>query len=166
MTTEINVQNFGKVTTQQLHQLIKQDKVSLDFDVIILMVGGLELLSSTGTQLIQGIEQLVLTLRNRSPKAWILVSTLLYRPRDETVLKEKIDVTNQLMDDVVKKLALVRCKVFIIRCHKVLVSTSDDKLLRPIHVYFQDGFFPSKLSGSLLAKFMVRCAKLVYKSRG
>lgn len=164
MTPDIIVQCFGKVTVAELRQLLKQGKIQLNYHIIILMVGGLQVLTTPLGEIVDGIEQLILSVRNKNTGAVMLVSTLLYRPKDETLLKERLDVINDLLDQMVTKLAKVGCKVFLIRSHRVLLSTSDDKLLRPIHVYFQDGFFPSKLSGSLLARFMLRCAKLVYDS--
>lgn len=155
------VQNFGRASPQDIVKLMKDKQVDLNFDVLVIMVGGTHLLAQSEQQLVEGIEQMILTARNKNPRAWILVSTLMYRPRDETVLKGKIDVINEMLYPTVTGLAKVGCRAFVIGVHKVLMSKIDGKLRRPIHVYFQDGFFPSKSSGTLIVRFIVRCARVV-----
>lgn len=164
MSSHITVQNRGKATLAEMVRQLKQKEIDLEYDVVVFLAGGLQILNTPIAEIVQSLEQMVLTVRNQAPNSYILVSTLLYRPRDDTLLKERIDVVNSWLEQMVVKLAKVGCRVFLISSHKVLVSLDDQKLIRPIHVYFQDGFFPSKSSGTLLASFICKCAVLVVQT--
>lgn len=142
--------------------MVKAGTVNLEYKAIIILVGGFQLLSHTAEKIVEGIEALLLTFRNKAPGSWLLVSTLLYRPRDETLSKSKIDQVNQRLFLLVKKLSLVGCKCVLIRTHQALVSPLDNKILRPIHVYFEEGLIPSKQAAYLLVRYFVVCTLQVF----
>lgn len=158
ISPSVTVQCFGNMLSGELRQQIRADRVNLQYSVIVVVVGGLQLMTHTAEQIIEGIEQLILTLRNRAPKAWILLSTLLYRPSDETLSKTKIDIVNAKLVTLTQQLAGVGCKCVTVKSHLALVSPLDNKLLRPLHVYFEDGLIPSKQAAYLLVPYFVVCA--------
>lgn len=166
VSASVTVQPCGRVSAWDLRSRIKKGEVDLNYDVVVLLVGGFQLMSHSAVQIAEGVEGLLLTLRNKIPGTWILVSTLLYRPRDETLSKIKIDRVNKLLRDVVQKLSLVGCKCVLVRAHNALVSPVDNKLLRPIHVYYEDGLIPSRQAAYLLVRFFIVCALEVYGPSG
>lgn len=158
ISDSVVVQPQGRVSSWELRKRIKEGHVDLNYPVIVILVGGYQILTQSSVQIVDGVESLLLTLRNKASSAWILLSTVLYRPKDETLSKAKIDQVNHLLMERVQKLSAVGCRCMLIRTHQVLVSPRDNKILRPIHVYFQDGLIPSKQAGYLLIRYFVVCA--------
>lgn len=157
----MSVQNCGRITPWELRRKIKAEEVDINFPAIVVLVGGFQLLSHSAERIAEGVENLLLTLRNKAPNTWVLLSTLLYRPRDETLSKIKIDQVNQRLFLLVKKLSLVGCKCLLIRTHQALVSPVDNKILRPIHVYFEEGLIPSRQAAYLIVRYFVVCVKQI-----
>lgn len=152
------IQNFGKISSWQLMHLIKQGKVDLEYPLIFVVVGGHQVMSEPAEKIVDGIKEVILKLRARASESWVAISTLLYQPRDETLSKIKIDLVNNRIREAVQDLSKVGCRCVLVRAHHALVSPVDNKLLRPIHVYFENGLIPSKQAAYLLVRYFVACA--------
>lgn len=157
ISSSVIIQACGNLTARELRQKVKRDELQLQYSVIVIVIGGFQLMTQSVQQILDEIQQLLLTLRNKVGSSWIVVSTLMYRPRDELISKAKIDTINQGSVVLTNQLASVGCKCVTVKAHMALVSPLDNKLLRPIHVYFEDGLIPSKQAAYLLVRYFVVC---------
>lgn len=146
VSTSVIVQQFGNISAWELRKKIRDKSVNLQYPLIIILVGGFQIMSHTVDQIVEGVKAVILAVRARVTGSWIGVSTLLYRPGDETMSKSKIDAVNAQLKQLVQEFANVGCKCVLIRSHSALVSPVDNKILRPIHVYFNDGFSTKQTS--------------------
>lgn len=158
ISSSIDVQTFGKISPWELRNKIREKTVKLNYPFVVVCIGGYQLMTHKVQQIVEGIKLVVLALRARLNNGWIGISTLLYRPKDETMSKAKIDAVNIQLQIMTNELAAVGCKVVLVRAHNALISPVDNKLLRPIHVYYQDGLVPSRQAAYLLARYFVVCA--------
>lgn len=166
VSDSIIVQQFGKISAWDLRHKIRNKEVDLQYPFVILMIGGFQIMTHSVDQIIDGIQAVVLAIRARVHNSWIGVSTLLYRPKDETLSKAKIDAINQRLFQLVQQFVMIGCRCVLVRSHTALVSPVDNKILRPIHVYFTDGLVPNKQAAYLLVRFYVVCALEVFVGSG
>lgn len=156
MDSTLWVTNCGKNNPIQVADLLRTGRIKIKPDKVILVLGNVQVSTWSPEQIVNGIKQVVLVIRNRYPDVWCLVSTVWTRPKDENKACSKLLIINEQLHEAIEELAKVGCRVLLINAHRVLLD-ANDKLLRPIQVYFDEGSFPSKAAAKLLLKYFNDC---------